>query len=389
MAEKIIDTGKISGLEKILDIDPKEDPVISVYLQVDRARVNKNEYLSSLNSMITRRRAEVEKDEVLTKNNKRKIISMMDRIKAYYNDKFMTGSTKTSVIFARADDLWEEFRLPIVMKSKIIIDPKPYTQDLRSAFKNYKKYGVLLIDREKAQIYSIYLEEVREYLAAIISDVPSKVNFRSNAVLREKKILGRIEEKLHGFFKIVNDRTLELFKENRFDYLILAGRKDIIPNFYNYLHSYLQSKYIGSIVAEPDSGTADIRDKALHFIKDFEDRTKDGLIDRLLDEHNPGGLGVLGIEATIRALIRDQVKILIYNNGFMHKGYVCEDCLFITTGTGRACPYCGSSKLVLYNDIVDEMVEMAINQGSDIVDVDDNERLREAGNIGAVLRYKM
>jgi hypothetical protein len=46
-------------------------------------------------------------------------------------------------------------------------------------------------------------------------------------MLNEKKIVSRIEEKLHQFFKMLNEKTFNLFNEGKFDYLIIAGRKDI------------------------------------------------------------------------------------------------------------------------------------------------------------------
>jgi len=301
---------------------------------------------------------------------------------------FKASSTRTLAIFSSGDGLWEEFRIPIIMRSKIIIDPKPYTQSIRSFLNNSKKYGVLLIDREKAQIYSIYLGEINEYLAAFISDVPSKVNFKSQAVLRERKLYGRLEEKLHHFFKVVNDRTMELFKEKKFDYLILAGRKEIIPNFLNYLHSYLRARHIGNIDAEPDSNISLISNKAQKVIDEFEAKTKNALIDRLIDEYNPNGMGVLGIDGTIKSLLIEKIRILIYDRQFTREGYICNSCRYLNVEYKDKCPYCGG-KLVFYNDIVDEIVEDALNQGCEIVDIEGNEKLIRAGSIGAVLRYKL
>ncbi len=379
---------KISSLEKILNYVPTGRPVVSAYLLVDTTRTTKKNYQTELNSMITSSKEKLEADTDFDKNHKKEIFDIFEEVKSFVNDKFSSGSTKTLAVFSSGDGLWEEFRIPIIMKSRIIIDPKPYTQNLRNLINNSKKYGVLTINREKAQIYSVYLGEVNEYLAAFISDVPSKVNFRSEAVLREKKLLGRLEEKLHHFFKLVNDKTLELFKKKKFDYLILSGKKEIIPGFSNYLHSYLKPVYIGNIDAEPDSKIQLISKKAKEIINKFEIDTKNDVIDELIDELNPNGMGILGIDATIRFLLSDQIKILIYDRQFTHSGYVCNICRYLTVENKVKCPYC-DGKLVFYNDIVDEIVENALDEGCEIIDVEGNKRLIEAGSIGAVLRYKL
>lgn len=379
---------KATGLDSILNYIPTGKPVVSVYLLVDRLRVTKKAYETRLNSMIAGSREKLEADASFDRKQKKEIFEIFERVKSFVNDKFRADSTRTLVIFSSGDGLWEEFRIPIIMRSRIIIDPKPHTQSIRSLINNSKRYGILLINREKAQIYSVYLGGINEYLAAFISDVPSKVNFRSQAVLREKKLLGRLEEKLHHFFKLVNDKTMELFKEKKFDYLILGGRKEIIPDFSNYLHSYLQSRHIGNIDAEPDSNVSLISEKANGVIDEFETETKNGLIGRLIDEYNPNGMGVLGIDAIIKALLIEQIKILIYDRQFTHNGYICESCRYLTIEHKDKCPYCGGVP-VFYNDIVDEIVEDALNQGCEIVDIEKNEGLSEAGNIGAVLRYKL
>lgn len=381
-------SNKASGLEEILNFIPTGKLVVSVYLLVDRSRITKRDYQTKLNSMIVGSKEKLEADTNIDKSQKKEVFEVFEKVKAFAYDKFRADSTRTLAIFSSGDGLWEEFRIPIIMRSKIIIDPKPYTQSIRSLLNNSKKYGVLLIDREKAQIYSIYLGEINEYLAALISDVPSKVNFKSQAVLRERKLYGRLEEKLHHFFKVVNDRTMELFKKKKFDYLILAGRKEIIPNFLNYLHSYLRSRHIGNIDAEPDSNISLISNKAQKVIDEFEAKTKNDLIGRLIDEYNPNGMGVLGIDGTIKSLLIEKIRILIYDRQFIHEGYICNSCRYLTVEYKDGCPYCGG-KLVFYNDMVDEIVEDALNQGCEIVDIEGNEKLIRAGSIGAVLRYKL
>jgi peptide subunit release factor 1 (eRF1) len=377
-----------SSFERILNYQLSTRPVVSVYLMVDRLRTSKKNYQTMLNSMIAGSRERLENDINIDRNDKKEIYEIFEKVKRFVSDKFRTDSTRTLAIFSSGDGIWEEFRLPVIMRSKIVIDPKPYTQNIRNLVNNSKRYGVLMIDREKAQINSIYLGEVSKCLAEFESDVPPKVNFRSQAAFREKKLLGRMEEKLHHFFKTINDKTLELFKEKKFDYLILSGRKEIIPKFMSYMHSYLESVLIGSIFAEPDSKFSLATEKAREVIDKFEQGVKDSLTNRLIDELNPNGMGVLGIDAIIRSLLIEQIKTLVYDRQFAHKGYVCDDCGYITLEKRDRCPYC-DGQLTFYNDIVDEIVEDALDQGCEVVDIEGNDRLIKAGSIGAVLRYKL
>lgn len=375
-------------LKGILNFIPTGELIVSIYLPVDSSKLSRQDYITQLNSMIGQSRESLEKDENLNRNQKKNLLDLFEKIKKYINEVFRQESAKTLLIYAGEKGFWEEVRLPVVLKPRLIIDPKPHTQVLWNLLQNYKRYGILLIDKEKAQIYSMYLGEIKEYLAAFISDVPPKVNYRSQMAFKEKNILSRIEEKLHHFFKLANDRTFELFRDGKFDSLILAGRKEILSQFKNYLHSYLQQKYIGDINAEPDTPITIIKEKAQKIIIESENKYKDELINKIIDEYNPSGWSVLGIEATISALIREQVRIVVYDINFKTDGYICDACNYMTVKPIEECPYC-KGKLVYYNDITDEIIENAVNQGCEIVDVDGNKRLIQAGSIGAVLRYKL
>jgi peptide chain release factor subunit 1 len=385
----MIDVKDLSkNLDEILNYKPSDAPVISLYLGVDAARITKQEYTTVLNSIMTSKKAELEASNVYQSSQKKSIYEMMEAIKLYINDYFRPESAKALLVFAKEGKILAMVRLPFNLKSKIIIDPKPHTQILRAILGSITKYGILVIDREKAQIILMSMGEIKQYLDAFISDVPPKVNYRSQLALREKSILSRFEEKLHHFFKIINEKTLIHLREGKFDHIILAGKKEIVSQFSNYLHSFIAQKYIGSIAAEPADLPHIIRDSAKELIDRYELGLKNKIVGQLIDNYRPQELGVLGVQATIGALMLEQVRTLIYNNEFSAPGYVCSECGYITLDKAETCPYC-SNTLTFYNDITDEIVETAIKQGCEIVDAQKNERLAENGNIGAILRFKI
>ncbi|MCE5329839.1 hypothetical protein LLG07_05865 [bacterium] len=381
-------SNELFDFDEILKYSPTDELIVSTYLLVDGARVTKKDYLSELNSMIAKTRDNIEVASGFEKSRQKNIFNTLDRIKSYVGDAYKRENEKTLLIYAGTDsELWKVYKLPIILKSKILVDPKPNTQSLRSLLSNYKKYGVLLIDREKAQIYQIYLGEIREYLAAYISEVPPKVNFRFESGLREKKILGKIDEKLHQFYRTLNENIFDFFKDNKFDYLILAGRKEIINEFKNYLHSYLSAMMIGTFEEEPSTHEHIILDKANKIISDFESDNINHTIDKLINELEPQGFGVLGLKKTIDALIADNIKTLVFMEDYTARGYACPACGYLTLKLQEKCPYCDNT-LVNFNDIVDEIVESALNQGSEVLPVKESDKLKECGKIGAVLRYK-
>ncbi len=375
-------------IKKILNYTSTDNLFISLYLEVDASKITKQDYLSKLNSMIVEKKSEIEKNPAISNLSRKNIIELFSKIKNYFNDYFRPEFVKTVLLFAGEDNTWMEIKLPINIRSKIIIDPKPHTQVLRTLMDSTIRYGILEIDREKAQIYLMYLGQIREGFAAFISEVPPQVKYRREGSDRESQQMGRIEVKLNQFFKIINEKLLSLFREGKIDTLILAGTKDIALQFKNYMSSGIQSKYIGYITSDTPFSSQSLKENALKLINQVETENKNNIVEKLLGEYIPTEWGVIGAENTIKYLMLDQVKILIYDSDFEIPGYVCEKCGYITINQQAGCPYC-DGKMIYYNDITDEVIETALNQGCELIEIRENQRLKDAGNIGAVLRFKI
>jgi peptide subunit release factor 1 (eRF1) len=131
-----------------------------------------------------------------------------------------------------------------------------------------------------------------------------------------------------------------------------------------------------------------ILEKAQKVIDEFEKTKKDEIVDKAVDEYSNQGLAVLGIQKTIEAVLLDQVKILVYDEDYKAKGHLCAKCGYIEHEHIDECPYC-DTRPMFFNDVIDEIVENALNQGSEVISVEKNEKLISNGNIAAVLRYKL
>ena len=375
-------------IKRILDYVATDKLFISLYLEVDASKITKQDYLSKLNSMIVEKKSELEKNPSINNISRKNIAELFTKIKNYFNDYCRPEFVKTVLLFAGEDNTWVEIKLPVNIKSKIIIDPKPHTQVLRTLTYNTVRYGILEIDREKAQIYLMYLDQIQEGFAAFISEVPPQVKYRREGSDREKQQMGRIEVKLNQFFKIINDKLLKLFRDGKIDSLILAGIKDIALQFKNYMDSSIQARYIGYITSDTPFSPQSLKENASKLINQVESEYKNSQVEKLLDEYVPTEWGVTGAANTIKYLMLDQVKILIYDTDFEIPGYVCEKCSYMNISEQPSCPYC-DGKLVYYSDITDEIIETALNQGCELVDVRENQRLKDSGSIGAVLRFKI
>ena len=77
---------------------------------------------------------------------------------------------------------------------------------------------------------------------------------------------------------------------------------------------------------------------------------------------------------------------LLFLKDFKRSGLTCRNCGFLTVQQVSTCPYCkGKPKKVNY--IVDLLAQRAVEQGALVEVLTDNKKLKDAGKIGAFLRF--
>jgi peptide chain release factor subunit 1 len=356
---------------------------MSLYLNVTPPRP----FASELNAAIHVTKQRLKENDLLTKDQLRALEEMFAQVQ--HRVEGGVGAlerTRLLVIFASPERLWQEFRLPVALPTKLVVERDPYLRPLTALLEEFRRYCVLLADARKARLFSLHLGDIEEHLGLFTDDVPSKVKSGGWAALQQKRIQRHIQDHVHRHLKQVAERTFQFFKEKRFDFLILGGPQDkTLPQLYGHLHSYLQARIIGEFHAEPESDLPLLKEKALAVAQRWEREEETRLIDRLLDASGTARKGVLGLEPTLEALLLGQVHTLVVRHDFQAQGLLCPDDHSLST-YARHCPVCGRA-MEPVADLVDEMVEEATAQGAEIEHVFAHHPEFSSHGIGALLRF--
>ena len=160
---------------------------------------------------------------------------------------------------------------------------------------------------------------------------------------------------------------------------------EVLGEFREHLHSYLRSRLVGEFAAEPGRTSAA---EVLHHIEEIDQRLQaeqERCFSADLVRKCGDGRAVTGVGATLAAIGRGEAQLLIVEEGFELPGYLCRRCRSFSTKEA-ICPQC-RRPAELCPDIVDEAVTMALQKNCIIQHVQTHTPLREAGRIGALLRY--
>lgn len=376
------DRGDVENLSKL-----KTDPywVTSVFISTDKSLLSKKQIILAFKNMLTEAKNKLpalslSKELVSSLENDLEIIDQ--EVLKQLNSLRHPG---LAIFACSARQIFESFNLPHPPRNRLIFDPNPYLRPLIAILDRYRRTCVLVLNRREAKWYEVFMDEALP-LGSLSSDVPGKVREGGWEGYESKRIERHIEAHVHDHLKKVSQKTFELFKQNKFDWLFLSGEEKLLVAFEPLLHTYLKERLRGRLrVKISDSGDK-VRQEALDLEAKVKREEETQTVNRFVSELEAGGLAVSGLKDTLRQINNNNVQLLLVSHNFSRNGRFCPSCqlLFLDEKTCSACKQ--PTKEV--NDIVDEALGVAMNKSIGVRHITPPSRLDHYGKIGALLRYK-
>jgi peptide chain release factor subunit 1 len=377
-----------ADIEKLLNFKGETYKTSSFYLNVDGSKYTPKDYETITKNLIKERRLELEAEH-LPHTVMKSLEEDFEKIEHFVVEEFKRNNTRGLAIFScSGKDFWQVYQLPRPVKNVLVIGNDPYIRPLTVLLDEYHRYCLVLVSRDKARIFEVYLGEILEHFKVFDEEVPGKVRIAGWYGLEEKRIERHIEYHVYRHLKQVADRVFDFFKEKRFDYLVIGGRSDILPEFERCLHSFLIKRLVARLDLDVETPINEIKTQILQIEKDVEQKQEVQLVTRLMEEVATGGFGVSGLQDTLKALYVGNIHTLLVEEDFSAPGLECRTCGLLTTVEEKSCPIC-QGPLEEVPDVVDEAIEEVYRQRGEVEHISNNPILRQLGRIGALLRFKM
>ncbi|MBI4443537.1 MAG: hypothetical protein HY649_09215 [Acidobacteria bacterium] len=317
----------------------------------------------------------------------RSIEADQEKIARYFIGNPEALHTHTAIFSCSGESFWQPVRLPRGLGSGFFVGETFYLQPLSVLLDQYHRFCAVLVDRQAARIFEIYMGEIEEH-TSFLDEVPGRIKAATWTGGNERQIERRIENKAYQHYKRISEVVLQLFRKYHFDWLILGGHAEGLASLENHLHSDLRSRLVGSFPADvKTAATQEILAKSMEVAEGQDRREKTGLVEEISNRAGQGGLGVLGLSETLQALVLGGVHTLVVEENLQASASVCSRCGWVTTAEAPACAVCNAGLQRLEN-VLERAVELAIQDGSQIRFVSSNDRLHQAGGIGALLRFR-
>jgi len=305
----------------------------------------------------------------------------------YAMQEIFTNRHKAVAIFScAAHKFWQTYGLPRLARNILVADLAPYIRPLTAILGEYHRFCAVLVDSAGGQVFEMYMGEIVER-GDVIDAVPRRVKEGGLGGRDERNMERHHAQAVHQHYQRLADATFKVFKREKFDFLVLGGLTELLGEFREHLHPDLRGRVVGDFHAKPFTTSPD---EVLAYTREIEDRVErdreQRLAEELVQKAGAGNRAVNGVSSTLDAIARGEAQTLVVEDGFETPGYVCYSCHHVSLNNGK-CPQCHES-LRPCPDIVDEAIELALEKNCQVQHVHSPTALREAGRMGALLRFQ-
>ena len=370
-----------ADLQALAEMQSKDAPVFSLYLDLNPESRMTKPPLTRFRSMLRQAEQRIQLEQ-RSRAYRNQWAEEADRLRTWLEAQRPLQGKGLTVLSCLSLGLWQILRLPVPVHDQLVVSDRPYLRPLATLRDEFESYLVVLIDAGTARFFAVRLGTAEE-IADVESDVPPATE--DNV----ERIGHRRDTYLHRHAKTVVQRAEVLWREQDFDWLIIGGTEPALGELHDQLPRALRERLAVGLHLSPKTETPKILEYVLDVEREHEQRIEKQRVDELITTAKKGGAAVMGLDATLLAIVEKRVQLLILEEEYRPAGWVCSNCHFMGATNQEYCPLCGST-LKPESDIVELALERVLDQDGDIEvlrSAESRQALEQHGHIGALLRY--
>lgn len=384
-------------VEWLTAIEPADHWVVSCYLKLEPRDRARGKYAIKLKNRIRDRLAWLERRGV-DRGAREALGRDLERIRRYLDDSTNLPVGRGIALFAcEGLELFEAVALPQVFRSRLVIDRSPSVRELAALDDEFGLVIAAVYDRHSARFFWVSALEAEEMPGLTATEATRGGKFHGTASRWGRKAAGtpvspgehnyhqRIrEEKLRHYARIA-ERLFQLAQsDGNIRGIVLSGTGKDADAVLPHLHPYIATRVLGTAKLNPKSVTPASVMEAVLKVRRASERASEAEHVRALREGLGTGWAVNGIEASLAALARGQVRTLLVDPAVQQPGFRCDGSGKLTT-TPTGCEGEGTAEAV--PDVVDDAIEDALRQGAAVDVVEHAALSRDVAGLAALLRF--
>jgi len=256
------------------------------------------------------------------------------------------------------------------------------------ALDEYERYAVVLTDKKRARIFTVYLGEITEHSDLISATSGKAQTTGADQRWSQARFQRHHEGQVTLHAKRAVDALFDLSLRFPFDRLLVAGPTEAASQVARLLPRRFHGKLVKTVNMAVTAPPQEVLERIIEVQEEMERDQEVELVHGLLSELHASGKAVSGLEPVVDAVNQGRVWKLFYVRGFDGAGEECRKCGAFTAGADGDCGFCGGP-LEEVSQFVDRLSQAVLDMSGrvEMVDGPAAEMLRKVGAIAALLRY--
>ncbi len=384
-----------SLVEKLAAFEPSGAPFISLYLNSEADQNGRDGYQTWLRNAFRDEAENLEEES----EEASAFAAATERINNFLESEADEAANGIAIFASVGEEFFETIQLDVAFpENQMFVFNRAHIFPLVRLIDQNPKYCVLWADTNKADIYVFGGENTIN----VKTETEAKVESIKNVVTQRSKAGGwsqaRFQRRIENFHLKHAKETVEevekLMRDSKIEYLVLCGDEaGVIPLLKEQFSKIIEENVVSTLNLSQYASQDEIHEKSLEAMN-IENAVRDQeKVERMYTAaKSAAGLGTMGVEKTLEALSNGQVEELLLSADFGVFQYSPKKIKKVLKIYAPGDDNSSTEELPEVKDpgqLADELLVRAINSAAKIVFIEDESLLKEAGGVGAVLRYNI
>jgi len=299
------------------------------------------------------------------------------------------NQARAKAVFACGNrHFWREFDLPPQLSgTQLFVNRRFHLKPLAVLLGAHPRICVVLLDRHKARVFDLRLDEVKEQ-EGLFRPLPRRGRGDGFAGYDGGHAERSVQDEALHHFKFVAEHLREALEKDLFDNLIFGCQESNWHDLETHLHPYLKKRMLGRFSADVGSMKEEqVREQAGRILRESQDERRRNLVKEVISQAKSNNRGVTGLRRVLRSLELGEVQTLLMGENYRAHAVECTGCGHLDAHMVRYCPACGRSTREL-EDVCDAIIPATIRRDIELFYVDGDPEFDKVGNIAALLRFR-
>ena len=379
-------------LDRLAAFEPSPFPVVSLYLNTQPNQTGRDQYQAFIRKEFKARSRtyppESAERESLDKD--------LERISQFLESEIQPSANGVAIFACSAADLFETAQMTAPFDEHwLYIGDQPHLYPLARLESRYPRYAAVVADTNTARIFVVATGEV-------VTEEEIK-NVKTRSTSQGGWSQARYQRHISNFHqqhaKEVVEALEKIVQREGIEQILIAGDEVITPLLRNELPKALADKVVEKIRLDTHAPVNEVIQSSLSAMQRLHERTDREKVEAAIGNYRAGGLGAVGPEDTLSALLKGQVDELLVTASMAGLGQVpfadsreaaANDAALAepeveTVSAGGEAPDAAPEVVRL----ADELITRAKQTSARITFIEDPALLAEHGGVAALLRFRI